>query len=152
MIKNKIEMLLSDAGYLFGNQIRNRVLHGQFVRTSAVAESNNYYTAFKRVDTHKYGIQLLHSVDAIKTTIGMTTGKVKTILERLFRKDNNNYKKILSLDTAEFYAFIINNEQKLKMEFREVTADMEQQRSFVFNPKKSIFHIPEQDFLNMIQL
>ena len=52
----------------------------------------------------------------------------------------------MSLDTAEFYAFIINNEQKLKMEFREVTADMEQQRSFVFNPKKSIFHIPEQDF------
>lgn len=144
--KKQNEMLLSDAGYLFGNQIRNRVLHGQFVRTSAVAESNNYYTAFKRVDTHKYGIQLLHSVDAIKTTIGMTTGKVKTILERLFRKDNNNYKKILSLDTAEFYAFIINNEQKLKMEFREVTADMEQQRSFVFNPKKSIFHIPEQDF------
>lgn len=144
--KKQNEMLLSGAGYLFGNQIRNRVLHGQFVRTSAVAESNNYYTAFKRVDTHKYGIQLLHSVDAIKTTIGMTTGKVKTILERLFRKDNNNYKKILSLDTAEFYAFIINNEQKLKMEFREVTADMEQQRSFVFNPKKSIFHIPEQDF------
>lgn len=144
--KKQNEMLLSDAGYLFGNQIRNRVLHGQFVRTSAVAESNNYYTAFKRVDTHKYGIQLLHSVDAIKTTIGMTTGKVKTILERLFRKDNNSYKKILSLDTAEFYAFIINNEQKLKMEFREVTADMEQQRSFVFNPKKSIFHIPEQDF------
>lgn len=144
--KKQNEMLLSDAEYLFGNQIRNRVLHGQFVRTSAVAESNNYYTAFKRVDTHKYGIQLLHSVDAIKTTIGMTTGKVKTILERLFRKDNNNYKKILSLDTAEFYAFIINNEQKLKMEFREVTADMEQQRSFVFNPKKSIFHIPEQDF------
>lgn len=144
--KKQNEMLLSDAGYLFGNQIRNRVLHGQFVRTSAVAESNNYYTAFKRVDTHKYGIQLLHSVDAIKTTIGMTTGKVKTILERLFRKDNNNYKKILSLDTAEFYAFIINNEQKLKMEFREVTADMEQQRSFVFNPKKSMFHIPEQDF------
>ena len=56
-------------------RLENRVLHGQFVRTSAVAESNNYYTAFKRVDTHKYGIQLLHSVDAIKTTIGMTTGK-----------------------------------------------------------------------------
>lgn len=53
---------------------------------------------------------------------------------------------MLSLDTAEFYAFIINNEHKLKEEFRDVTADMAVQMSMLLQPKKSQFRIPEQDF------
>lgn len=83
---------------------------------------------------------------SIKSTIGMATAKVKTILERLFRKGGNSYRKLLSLDTTEFYAFIINNEHKLKEEFREVTSDMAVQMSLTLHPKKSQFHIPEQDF------
>lgn len=53
---------------------------------------------------------------------------------------------MLLLDTSEFYAFIINNEHRLKEEFREVTAGMNTQMTLPLNPKKSIFHIPEQDF------
>lgn len=49
--------------------------------------------------------------------------------------------KLLLLDTAEFYAFIINNEHKLKEEFREVTADMNSQMALPLHPKKSIFHV-----------
>lgn len=144
--KKQNQMLMADAGYVFGDQIFGQALHGQFVRTAAVAESTSYYTTHKRVDTHKHGIQLLHSVDSIKTAIGMPTGKVKTILERLFRKGNSAYKKLLSLETAEFYAFVINNEHRLKQEFREVTSDMTEQMSLLLHPKKSTFHIPEQDF------
>jgi type III restriction enzyme len=76
----------------------------------------------------------------------MPTAKVKTILERLFRRGGSKRKKLLLLDTAEFYAFIINNEHLLKEEFRAVTANMAYQTSFVISPKKSEFHIPEQDF------
>ena len=144
--KKQNQMLMADAGYVFGDQIFGQALHGQFVRTSAVAESTSYYTIHKRVDTHKHGIQLLHSVDSIKTAIGMPTGKVKTILERIFRKGNSAYKKLLSLETAEFYAFVINNEHRLKQEFREVTSDMTEQMSLLLHPKKSTFRIPEQDF------
>lgn len=145
--KKQNKMLMEDAGYKFGTQIIGKVLHGQFVKTSSVAEStNNYYTTYKHVDTHKHGIQLLHSVDAIKTAIGMPTAKVKTILERLFRKNSSNYKKLLSLETAEFYAFVINNEHRLKEEFRKVTSGMFEQRSLPLNLKTSTFYIPEQDF------
>lgn len=141
---NKLRLMA--AGYQFGDDIIGHAIYGEFVRTDMVAESTNYYTTRKRVNTHKHGIELLHSVDAIKSTIGIQTAKVKTILERLFRKGGTSYKKLLLLDTAEFYAFIINNEHKLKEEFREVTANIAQPITLRLNPKKSPFHIPEQDF------
>jgi type III restriction enzyme len=144
--KEKNHSLFETEGYRFGDEILAQALHGQFVYTEKIAESTNYYTTHKKVNTHKHGIELLHSVDAIKSTIGMPTNKVKTILERLFRKGGNPTKKLLSLDTAEFYAFVINNEHLLKDEFREVTADMTVQMSMLMHPKKSQFHIPEQDF------
>ena len=144
--KNQNEMLLADAGYIFGAEIHGQALQGEFVRTSSLADSQSYITTHKRIDTHKHGIQLMHSIDAIKTSIGMAQGKVKTILERLFRKGGNSGHKLITLETAEFYAFIINNQHKLKEEFREVTAQMAVQLSMHLHPKKGTFHIPEQDF------
>ena len=143
-VNNKVR--LQADGYTFGDEIIGHALYGQYIRTDRVAESTTYYTTRKRVDTHKHGMEMLHCVDSIKSTIGMPTNKVKTILERLFRRGGNTNKKLLLLDTAEFYAFIINNEHLLKEEFREVTADMAVQMSMLLHPKKSMFRIPEQDF------
>lgn len=134
------QRLLTDAGYIFDAEIRGQALQGEFVRTSALAESHSY------IETHKHGMQLMHSVDAIKSSIGMAQNKVKIILERLFRKGGNQKCKLVSLETAEFYAFVINNQHRLKEEFRAVTAQMEEQISYGLNPKRSTFHIPEQDF------
>ena len=144
--KKQNQMLLADAGYIFGSEIHGQALQGEFIRTSALADSHNYITTHKRIDTHKHGMQLMHSIDAIKSSIGMAQNKVKTILERLFRKGGASGRKLLSLETAEFYAFIINNQHKLKEEFREVTAQMTVQMSMQMHPKKSTFRIPEQDF------
>lgn len=144
--KKQNQRLLADAGYIFGAEIHGQALQGEFVRTSALTESHSYITTHKRIDTHKHGMQLMHSIDAIKSSIGMAQNKVKTILERLFRKGGNSNGKLIALETAEFYAFIINNQHKLKEEFREVTAQMAVQMSMQLHPKKSAFHIPEQDF------
>ena len=144
--KEQNKLLFMTRNYRFGEEILGRALYGQYVYTDRVAESTNYYTTRKRVATHEHGIYLLHSVDAIKTTIGMPTGKVKTMLERLFRKGGNASKKLLNLNTAEFYAFVVNNEHLLKEEFREVTAEMSKQSTLNFYPKTSAFYIPEQDF------
>lgn len=144
--KKMNKMLLSDAGYVFGTDIHGQALQGEFVRTSALADSHSYITTHERVDTHKHGIQLMHSIDAIKSSIGMAQNKVKTILERLFRKGGNPSKKLIALETPEFYAFVINNQHKLKEEFRAVTAQMAVQLTMTLQPKKSPFRIPEQDF------
>ena len=82
--ENKLR--LKAQGYIFGSEIIGHTLHGEFVRTSMIIESRNYYTTRKQVDTHKHGIELLHTIDAIKSAIAMPTAQVKTILERLFRK------------------------------------------------------------------
>jgi hypothetical protein len=106
--------------YVFGTDIHGQALQGEFVRTSAIADSHSFITTHKRVDTHKHGIQLMHSIDAIKSSIGMAQNKVKTILERLFRKGGNPTRKLIALETAEFYAFVINNQHKLKEEFLQL--------------------------------
>lgn len=144
--KEQNKLVLSENGYQFGVEIIGRALHGKFVHTDMVMESQAYYNTRRCIDTHKHGILLLHSVDSIKTTIGMQAGKVKTILERLFRKGKNVKNKLLSLDTAEFYAFVINNEHLLKEEFLEVTSNFKKQVSMNLLPKTFTFHIPEQDF------
>ena len=144
--KQRNRMILEENSYVIGDEILGQALHGVFVRTDMVAEATSYYGTRKRVDTHKHGMQLLHSTDAIKTAIGLSTGKVKTILERLFRKGGNLKKKLLTLNTAEFYAFVINNERLLRDEFRQITAGMSQQLGLMLEPKKGVFHIPEQDF------
>ncbi|MBO5564577.1 MAG: DEAD/DEAH box helicase family protein [Lachnospiraceae bacterium] len=144
--KQRNRMIFAGNGYVIGDEILGQALHGVFVRTDMVAEATSYYGTRKRVDTHKHGMQLLHSTDAIKTAIGLSTGKVKTILERLFRKGGNPKKKLLALNTAEFYAFVINNEHLLRDEFRKITSGMSQQLGLTLEPKKGVFHIPEQDF------
>ena len=144
--KKDNQTILTGNGYIFGTEIFGQALQGQFVRTDMVLDSSSYFTTRKRADTHKHGMQLLHSVDSIKKAIGLPTGKVKTILERLFRKEPKSNKKILSLDTAEFYAFVINNQHQLKEEFRAVTSEMALQLSMNTTPKTVPFHIPEQDF------
>ncbi len=144
--KKQNQMLLADAGYVFGAEIHGQALQGEFVRTSALTESHSYITTHKRIDTHKHGMQLMHSIDAIKSSIGMAQNKVKAILERLFRKGGATGRKLIALETVEFYAFVINNQHKLKEEFREVTAQMAVQLSYERNPKRSTFRIPEQDF------
>lgn len=144
--KQRNRLLLEGNGYVIGDEILGQALHGVFIRTDMVAEATSYFGTRKRVDTHKHGMQLLHSTDAIKTAIGLSTGKVKTILERLFRKGGNPKKKLLALNTAEFYAFVINNEHLLRDEFRRITAGMMQQLGLMLEPKKGVFHIPEQDF------
>ena len=141
--KKNNQSILAGHGFVFGNEILGRALQGQFVKTDAVMESGTHFTTRQCVNTHDHGMQLLHSVDSIKTAIGMQTAKVKTILERLFRNNGSAKNKLLSLDTAEFYAFVINNVHLLKEELREVTSDLATQTTSI-DPKSVLFHIPEQ--------
>lgn len=143
--------ILQSAGYIFGEDIINQVLYGEFVRISNLTDKNslnetNYHTTLQKVDTHKNGLQLLHSMDSIKKSVGIPTAKVKVILERLFRQSKKRKYKLVELNTKEFYAFVINNSHKLREEFRDVTSNIGRQAELVKNPKTSLFHIPEQDF------
>lgn len=139
-------LFLEGRGYRFDEKIIGSQLEGKFVKTESIvaADSTHYRTTLRTVNTHTNGIDLLHSVDSIKSAIGMTTQKTKVVLERLFRAKVPSPNKLLSLDTANYYAFIINNEHQLKVDFRGATAKLVQQLAFG-EPKTATFTIPEQE-------
>ena len=145
--KQENRMRLEGAGYNFNEKIIGKMLEGKFITTDSIfsEQADNYRKTTRTVNTHKHGIELLHSVDVLKSTIGMTTQKTKVILERLFRKSVVVPNKILSLGTAEYYAFIINNEHKLKDDFRQSMAMTGIQQGMAFAPKTATFRIPEQE-------
>lgn len=139
---------LKAGGYNFDHEIDSKILQGVFRTTDDLASgigkhSINVKTA---VNTHSHGIYLLHSVDGIKKATGMQSQKVKNILRRMFSKGKKTKYKFISLENSDFYAFVINNAKKLKIDFNTVTTQMGgTQMAFVMETKTAPFHIPEME-------
>ena len=146
LTKNKKDnaLRLENAGYKLDSVILGKIIEGKYITTDSVLDDTNYRQTYRTVNTHYHGIELLHSIDEIKSTIGMTTQKTKVVLERLFRKTVFSVDKILSLDTSDYYAFVINNVYQLKNDFKEATAQLSKQLQFAV-PKTAVFSIPEQE-------
>lgn len=139
---------LEAGGYNFSQEIDSKILQGIFRNTEELANggADNRIQIKTAVNTHSHGIYLLHSVDAIKKVTGMQSQKVKNILRRMFSKGKHTKYKFVALENADFYAFIINNVQRLKMDFKEVTAGLGGvQMSLKLEPKTTTFTIPEME-------
>lgn len=134
-------------GYSFSHEVDSKVVQGLFRsdETLSNATSSQKVSVKTRINTHTHGIQLMHSVDEIKKITTIPAQRVKNILQRLFRKGKRNSRKLLSLDTSDFYAFIINNIKQLKEEFREIMATQDKQLSFIGEAKTSKFTIPDTE-------
>lgn len=147
--ENKRILSLSENGFVFGQYMYKSAVHGMFKSQESLTEDDliDRIKIKWKVNTHNHGIFYLHSLDSIKKSIGISNHQVKTILERLFRsKIRSSLKKLLSLNTLEFYAFVINNEEQLKAVFRNVSSHVDNnQHSLYFQPKESDFKILEQD-------
>ena len=141
-------LALESAGYNFSHEIDSRVLRGEFVTTddlsnASAAKQVNIKT---KINTHSHGIYLMHSVDEIKKITSIPAQKVKNILQRMFRKGKRTRYKFVSLDTSDFYAFIINNVKLLKQDFREIMAkENGKQMSFAESAKTATFTILESE-------
>ena len=141
--REKLEM----AGYNFDCEIDSHIMQGAFRTIDELAtgmEKHNIEIK-TRVNTHTHGIYLLHSVDEIKKVTGMQSQKVKNILRRMFSRGKKTKYKLVALENDHFYAFIINNVKKLKMDFKAVTSQMGVQMTLVVEPKTAIFSIPEME-------
>ena len=139
---------LESAGYHFSHEIDSRILRGEFRTTAELSNAS----ALKKIEiktkinTHSHGIYLMHSIDELKTITSIPAQKVKNILQRLFRKGKKTKFKLISLNTSDFYAFIINNVKLLRQEFREIMAQENgRQLSFAEQAKTAVFRIPESE-------
>ncbi len=138
---------LEAAGYNFSHEIDSRVLQGVFRTVDDLSSGTVQHSISVKtqVNTHSHGIYLMHSVDEIKKVTGIQAQKVKSILQRMFRKGKKTKEKFIDLDTADFYAFIINNVKQLKIDFKNVTSQMGGAQSEIIMPKTSTFRIPEME-------
>lgn len=137
---------LEAGGYNFDHEIDSRVLQGIFSTTEALSKGITKHNANIKttINTHTHGIYLLHAVDEVKKSTGIQSQKVKTILRRMFAKGSRTKYKFIALDNTDFYAFVINNAKKLKIDFKTVTTQMGgAQLSFSIQPKEATFAIPE---------
>ena len=140
---------LKQSGYIFGTSLQTNILQGTFVHQKDASTSESYIQGLREVDTQRNSIDYLHSRDEVKKIISTSNIIAGKLLERLFRKAKlpDRY-KLINMDIKEYYAFVINNIERIKDEFKEVISDRAgvQLSSDVYEPKADIFRIPEKEF------
>ncbi len=145
-IKQDNRTKLENAGFILGTTLKRHYLIGKF---STLMQVNEEYAQFgvmdMEVNTHAHGIDRQHCVDAIKKHIGLSYDKTHQILKTLFLKGFGNKRyKLLNLNLREFYAFIINNVDKLKEDFIKFSGIKHKQMAFLEN-KVEDFIIPLEE-------
>lgn len=162
--KQRNKAKLEAGGYNMNSAIEGTILRDFVTYTEDLMGDNaTRYDVEFSVNTHSHGIDLKHEIDSMKSIIGMTYEKTRVILEMLFRDSRDYYgknrvnKKLLSLSTAEFYAFVINNAVKFRDDLRrgiqgavvygellEVAQPREIQFTF---PLEDVFkYVPQRDY------
>ena len=147
--KTNNKTILEAEGYIFGDKIENTIIQDKIIKI----DSNEIAPAItikvkSIVNTSKNGIDLRHSIGVISSKIGMKYDKTRVILERMFLRRKLFTKKFINLSLVEFYAFIINNEDKLKYDFLEAVSQESRQVALKSESIKELtFKIPEMDII-----
>lgn len=123
------------------NDIAKDVIQGE-VDEKTIEDIHKFNVSFQ-VDTHRNGIDFQHSINVLRKEIGLSYNQTRTIFERLFCPRKNAYYKttLVNLNIKNFYAFIINNEERLKYELRECVQAIQQHFSI---SKEDEFKIPKK--------
>ena len=139
---------LTIEGYDFSKEINRVVVEDVITKTDdLISEELKTFDIQHKVNTTVHGFLLLQTIDSFKNIIGMNYEKTKIILEKLFRNNNRYKNKLFALDTESFYAFVINNKDKIKEDLREAMSSATIQERFVIEAKASEFKFPENDIL-----
>lgn len=113
---------LENAGYDFNTNIKNQIVQGKAIELKKENIEKNKINIESKVDTHKNGLELKHSIGVISSKVGMLYQHLSPVLQRLFLGNILFNKKVLKLNKKEFYAFIINNEEIIKHDIMEAVA------------------------------
>ncbi|WP_404456941.1 DEAD/DEAH box helicase family protein (plasmid) [Virgibacillus necropolis] len=100
----------------------------------------------EELNTHKHGREYHNRVGSLGVKLSLPYEQINTIIRRLFDKNVKYAHKILKLETREVYAFVINNFDKLKEDFRLAMSDVGiQQASLNLQGiTEKEFHIPKE--------
>jgi len=141
--------IISSKGYVVSDKIINRSKYGIFNTLKEIKNDELHTVNFEfSVNTHKYGFTLMNTVNHIANTCQIDTTNMSTMLKLMFLKDfGTPDKKILSLNKNEYYAFIINNEDKLKEDLKSANSQLAKQMSLQLQAVTKQFNIPEVEYI-----
>ena len=111
---------LETAGYIFSEFVVDETKSGSVsILLREQFTALNTISISQKLDTHKHGREYHHCAAEIGLKLTLEYNTINTILQRLYCVNNNSNLKIVPLSVREFYAFVINNKERLKQEFFE---------------------------------
>lgn len=111
--------------WIFGTEISRIYLRGKFVKVSDLlaADPTQHGVTTREVNTHDNGRDVMHIINEMHGIISISDSVIRSIVKTLFHKQQyRRSDNLLALENKEWYAFIINNRDRLKEVFREVKA------------------------------
>ena len=112
-IENKTR--LETAGYIFSTDIIDYTVSGSITTlTKDQFEKLNEIHIHEKLDSHKHGHEFHHCAAEIGLNINLPYNNIRLILQKLFCVNPYYEEKILVLDVRNFYAFVINNKDRLR--------------------------------------
>lgn len=141
--QNKVK--LQSKGFEFSDEIIRYTLSGNVVKLSDLSEKDrlNAIKIKEPINTHIHGRDYHNRVGRIGLEIGLEYSFMNTIIGKLFGEKFEYRDKILSLETKQLYAFIINNFYELRDIAKNAMAkELEQIGMLLHNVSKKDFFIP----------
>lgn len=123
--KKENEIRLETAGFVFSDLINSYTQSGSVATLSDLhkSESLNIITVKEKINTHKLGRTYHHCIGVIGREIGMEYKHMQTIVGKLFGGKFDYSGKLLALEPRNLYAFVINNVDLLRRNFRDAMAE-----------------------------
>ncbi|WP_137744650.1 DEAD/DEAH box helicase [Robertmurraya siralis] len=143
-VENKTR--LETNGYKFSDMIIKNTYTGE-IHKLTVEEFKNLARVdmIEPLNTHRHGREYHNRVSTLGVKLNLPYEHMNTIIRRLFDKNVRYENKILRLDTREVYAFVINNFDKLKDDFRLAISSPTYQTSFALPvTSEKEFRIPQE--------
>lgn len=142
--KTENKTRLQAAGYVFSSDIIRHTLSGETATLDFDSADMNTIAVTEKLNTHTHGRDYHQKIGKIGFEIGMEYSFMNTIIRKLFDKNFNYSRKILTLEPRDVYAFVLNNEDRLKQFIREAMAyELTQLQLDVKSISENEFRIPQ---------
>lgn len=121
--KEKNKLILETNNYIFTGTIQSDIVQDRVVSIDDenIGEDANRIRVQSIVNVKKNSYEMRLAINNISSKIGIRSDRTRLMLERLFYKGRVFSNKFLSLSINDFYSFVINNENQLKIDFEEAT-------------------------------
>lgn len=116
---------LENAGYIFDDNITDSTISAK-MRTMEQAGQIKKIDFRVPLNTHVHGREFHHQLGRISSDVSLSYENVNSIIRRLFcarRISGNRNKKLLNLELRPLYAFVLNNIERLREDFKQAMTE-----------------------------